>query len=90
MDPTAQIDSQATTRRNARWGLVLFGLYSLVYLSYVLITAFNSQLLADVKLGGVNLAIWFGMGLIGLALVLALFYAWLCRSPAAEAKEGRP
>jgi uncharacterized membrane protein (DUF485 family) len=29
---------------------------------------------------GVNLAIVYGMGLIAAALVLALVYAWLCRT----------
>jgi len=29
---------------------------------------------------GINLAIWSGFGLIGLALVMSLLYSWLCRA----------
>lgn len=81
----AMFDSLATGARNARVGMVLFILYLLVYGAFVAINAFWPEVMSDVKVGGVNLAVSYGLGLIGLALVLALLYAWICRSPVVEA-----
>jgi uncharacterized membrane protein (DUF485 family) len=80
----ATFDSPATSARNARVGMVLFILYLVVYGGFVAINAFWPELMSKVQLGGVNLSVSYGLGLIGLALLLALIYAWLCRSPVAE------
>jgi uncharacterized membrane protein (DUF485 family) len=80
----ATFDSPATSARNARVGMVLFVLYLLVYGGFVAINAFWPDVMSDVQIGGVNLPVSYGLGLIGLALVLALIYAWLCRHPAQE------
>jgi uncharacterized membrane protein (DUF485 family) len=71
---------------NARRGLVLFTIYLTVYAGFVLLSAFGRPVMERIVLGGVNLAVWYGFGLIGGALLLALLYAWLCRR-AAAAKE---
>jgi uncharacterized membrane protein (DUF485 family) len=65
--------------RNARIGLVLFGVYLLVYAGYVLINALDPELMEWTPAAGVNLAIWYGMGLIALAFLLALAYGFVCR-----------
>ena len=70
----------STQAFNARWGVRLFLLYSLCYLSFTLINAFFPEWAEWKPAGGVNLAIWWGMGLIGLAFVLAVIYGLLCRS----------
>ena len=61
----------------------LFGLYLACYLAYTILTAFNRPLMASSTIGGVNLAILSGFGLIGAAIALALLYWWLCRDDAA-------
>ena len=66
-------------KRNARYGLWLFAIYLAFYGGFVLLAAFAPATMERLPLAGVNLAIWYGFGLIVLALVLALFYGWLCR-----------
>ena len=65
--------------RNTRLGLVLFAVYLLFYGGFVLLAAFSPDALAVLPWAGVNLAIWYGFGLIVAALVLALVYGWACR-----------
>jgi uncharacterized membrane protein (DUF485 family) len=56
----------------------LFIVYVVVYAGFVLLAAFKFEALRA-NVGGVNLAIVYGFGLIVLAFVLALLYMWLCR-----------
>lgn len=69
--------------RNSRIGLALFALYLVFYGGFVLIAAFWPQWMEATPLAGVNLAVWYGFGLIGGAFVLAMIYGWACRSAAA-------
>lgn len=66
--------------RNARYGMVLFVLYLLIYGGFVVISAFWPEVMARDALFGVNLAITYGFALIAIAMVLALIYTWLCRA----------
>jgi uncharacterized membrane protein (DUF485 family) len=68
--------------RNSRIGLALFGVYLVFYGAFVLIAAFAPQTMEATPLAGVNLAVWYGFGLIAGALVLALIYGWACRTEA--------
>lgn len=73
-----------TSARNARVGMALFLLYLALYAGFVLLNAFRPQTMETPAFGGVNLAVAYGSGLIGAALVLSLVYAWICRSPSGE------
>ena len=64
---------------NARLGLALFLVYLALYLGFMGIATFDYQLFASTPLGGVNLAILYGLGLIVAALLLALVYMKLCK-----------
>ncbi len=66
--------------RNARIGLWLCGIYVLLYGGFVLLNAFSPSTMEQTPLLGVNLAIWYGFGLIVAAIVLALLYGVLCSS----------
>jgi len=71
----------------------LFGLYLAVYLAFVILTAFDREAMAASPYR-VNVAVLFGFGLIGAAIVLALLYWWLCRddgaaAPGTSAETGR-
>ena len=82
--------------RNTRIGLSLFAVYLLLYGTFVLLAAFSPDVMEATPLAGVNLAIWYGFGLIVAALVLALVYGWVCRLSSrhnrefAERGEGQP
>ncbi len=78
----AEAADPATAARNARYGLILFTLYFAFYAVFVGLNAFAPDAMS-VNVGGINLAVVYGMGLIGAALVLALIYCWLCHAPAA-------
>jgi uncharacterized membrane protein (DUF485 family) len=73
--------------RTTRIGLALFGVYSLIYGAFVLLAAFSSETMEATPLAGVNLAIWYGFGLIVAAIVLALAYGWACRTTSASARD---
>jgi uncharacterized membrane protein (DUF485 family) len=66
--------------RNSRIGLLLFAMYLILYGGFVIIAAFSPETMDATPLAGVNLAIWYGFGLIVAAIVLALIYGWACVS----------
>jgi uncharacterized membrane protein (DUF485 family) len=72
-------DAPHIAARNARVGMVLFVFYSACYAAFVLTCVFAPDRMAARPWAGINLAIWSGFGLLGLALVMSLLYSWLCR-----------
>jgi uncharacterized membrane protein (DUF485 family) len=72
-------DTSSERQYNTRLGMVLFTIYLALYLGFVLINAFNAQVMETIVLAGLNLAIVYGMVLIVFALVLALIYGVMCR-----------
>ena len=72
-------DSPAEAARCSRYGLWLFALYLLLYIGFMGLTAFAPEVIAQTPFAGVNIAVLYGLVLIGMALLLALIYAWLCR-----------
>ena len=66
-------------------GMRLFLIYVLLYLGFMGIVLFWPDVLSWRPLGGVNLAIAYGMGLIASAFVLALIYMVACRGRSPDA-----
>ena len=64
--------------RNTRIGMILFGIYLLLYGGFVFVNAFAADAMEATPIAGVNLAILCGFGLIVAALILALIYGVLC------------
>jgi hypothetical protein len=75
---------ERTDARNRRIGLVLCGLYSLLYGGFVLAAALRARDLAAIRFWGLNLAVLWGFALIVAAIGLSLVYGWLCRRPVAS------
>ena len=65
--------------RNSGYGLFLFAIYLALYAGFMGLNVLYPQLMSTTPLGGVNLAILYGVGLIAAALILALIYMYLCR-----------
>ena len=87
----AHEDHPEVSSANARAGLVLFFVYLAAYSGFMGLAAFAPQVMARPAVGGVNLAITYGMGLIAGALVVAMIYMWICgRNFRAVKQEGRP
>jgi uncharacterized membrane protein (DUF485 family) len=80
--PPTDATPKAEIARNARYGLVLYAVYAVLYAAFMLLTAFAPQVMETVVGYGINLAVLYGLGLIAAAFVLALVYAWLCRAAA--------
>ena len=57
-----------------RTGLILFLCYLIAYGGFMYLAAFRSSLLAKEVLGGVNLAVVYGVALILGAFILAVIY----------------
>ena len=74
--------------RNARIGFWLFCVYLVLYGGFVLLNAFAPQTMEWTPLAGVNLAIWYGFGLIVAALGLALLYGALCHDERPHGGDG--
>jgi uncharacterized membrane protein (DUF485 family) len=73
-----------------RIGLSLFAIYLVLYGGFVLLAAFSPQTMEVTPLAGVNLAIWYGFGLIVAAALLALVYGWASRARADQQKANGP
>lgn len=69
----------AVQAHNARLGLALFGVYVVLYGSFILLAVFRPSVMA-LQLIGVNIAIVYGFTLILGALALALVYMALART----------
>jgi len=78
--PPVDDETEEVATRNARRGMILFLIYLVVYGAYVGLNAFKPAVMDAIPLLGINLAVLYGVGLIVLAMVLALVYAWLCRA----------
>ncbi len=72
-----------------RTDLFLFAVYVLLYAGFMGLTAFSPETMAMRVIGGVNLAIAYGMGLI-LAAVLLAGVATLLRHETSNGRSGRP
>ncbi len=66
--------------RNSLLGLVLFSLYLVLYGGFVLLNTFWPETMDATPFAGVNVAIWYGFGLILAAFLLAIVYGFLCKA----------
>ena len=82
-------DDPATSSRNARYGLVLFAVYLVLYGGFVLINAFVPEEMDRIVWSGLNLAVLYGFALIVAALLISLVYGWLCRRPIGPSTDER-
>ena len=71
-------ENPETISRNSKHGLLLFAVYLIFYAGFMGLNAFKPEVMAQVLPGGINIALWYGMGLIVVALLLALVYMYLC------------
>jgi uncharacterized membrane protein (DUF485 family) len=68
---------------NTRAGVVLLLVYIVFYAGFMALSAFWPAAMAEAPLGGPNLAVLCGFGLIVLALILAVVYMRVCRKSVA-------
>ena len=76
--PPSHDDHPELVLANATLGLKLFALYLVLYLGFVLGSAFAPAFMASTPFLGLNVAVIYGIGLIKAAFLLAVVYVLLC------------
>ena len=66
------------SEKKAKLGIKFFFLYLFFYAGFVAIGVLNYELLAAEVFRGINLAVFYGIGLIVFAVLLGLLYNFLC------------
>ena len=79
--PLQPPEAGAVAAHNCRVGVILFFAYVIFYGGFMVLSAFWPETMGEPFLGGVNLAVVYGLSLILIPLVLALVYMKLCRKP---------
>ena len=73
----AEHTDEKSSAYKTRLGVRMFLIYLVIYSGFVVINSVKPTLMGA-NIGGLNLAIVYGMGLIVLALVMAMIYTNLC------------
>ncbi len=71
-------ETDFASEKKAKLGIKFFFLYLFFYAGFVAIGVLNYELLAYEVIGGINLAIFYGIGLILFAVLLGILYNFLC------------
>ncbi|MBD1432665.1 DUF485 domain-containing protein [Sphingobacterium sp. DN00404] len=79
-------EKESLTKRKSILGIRLFFIYLICYAGFVLIGVFQYELLAFQVLGGLNLALAYGIGLIIFAVILGVVYNYYCTKYEDEAE----
>ncbi|MBU8872008.1 MAG: DUF485 domain-containing protein [Gemmatimonadales bacterium] len=83
--PATESGPDPASRYKSRLGVWMFLFYCLVYAGFVFTNVLSEgEAMQIMVVAGLNLAVVYGMGLIVLALVLALIYNGLCTAKEKE------
>src|SRR5690554_2125523 len=66
------------SKKKARLGIIFFFIYFVFYGGFVTIGVINYELLAIETFWGLNLATFYGIGLIVFAILLGILYNFFC------------
>lgn len=78
---------ESVERYKTKLGAILCLVYALVYAGFVVISVYDVTLMDRLMPFGVNLAIFYGLGLIVFALLLALIYSKSCNAAERDANQ---
>ncbi len=81
--PVTDWSKDKASKFKTRIGIWMFMLYAIIYAGFILINTINPALMAS-DIGGLNLAIVYGFGLIIFALMLAFVYNAICTAAEEE------
>jgi uncharacterized membrane protein (DUF485 family) len=76
--PAVEIGKDNAAARKSKLGVILFVVYTLIYSGFVLIGLTKPELMGLELIGGQNIAIIYGFGLIILAIVMGFVYNYFC------------
>jgi len=75
-----EVESGSEIQRRQSIGLKLLAVFSTVYFGFIGLCVFANTWFASLRFVGVPATVWYGVGLIGLALVIAGIYGHYCRA----------
>ena len=75
--PAVKLGKDNAQGYKTKIGISMFIVYTLVYAGFVVINAVKPSLMQEIVMGQ-TLAVVYGLGLLGFALVLAVIYNALC------------
>jgi uncharacterized membrane protein (DUF485 family) len=76
---SAEVESTETVDRRRRISMVLLGLFTAVYAVFIFLCAFSYSSFSKLLLWDVPAPVWYGLGLIILAIGIAGIYGRLTR-----------
>jgi uncharacterized membrane protein (DUF485 family) len=76
--PASKPEEDNAASQKSRLGLKFFFVYGLVYAGFIVIGVFNPGLMGIRVAWGLNLAIFYGIGLIILAIFMGFIYHMAC------------
>jgi uncharacterized membrane protein (DUF485 family) len=83
--PAQNSGPDPASRYKSRLGVIMFILYCFVYAGFVFTNVLTEgKAMQTIVFAGLNLAVVYGMGLIILALILALIYNAMCTAKEKE------
>jgi uncharacterized membrane protein (DUF485 family) len=77
-EPAAKTGKDPAFAYKRRLGVIMFIVYGAIYAGFVAVNLVSPWLAGTILFGGLNLDIVYGIGLIVLALILALVYNRAC------------
>jgi uncharacterized membrane protein (DUF485 family) len=77
-EPVAVVGKDNAVAKKSRLGVILFIVYTLIYAGFVVIGLTKPELMGVEIIGGQNMAIIYGFGLIILAIVMGFVYNYFC------------
>jgi uncharacterized membrane protein (DUF485 family) len=77
-EPAAKTGKDPAFAYKRRLGVIMFAVYGAIYAGFVIVNLVSPQLAGTTLFGGQNLDVVYGIGLIVLALALALVYNSAC------------
>ncbi|MCX6164931.1 MAG: DUF485 domain-containing protein [Ignavibacteriae bacterium] len=77
-EPAVVIATDNAAAKKSKLGIILFFAYTIIYSGFVLIGLTKPELMGLELMGGQNIAIIYGFGLIVLAIVMGFIYNYFC------------
>jgi uncharacterized membrane protein (DUF485 family) len=77
-EPAVITGKDNAAAKKAKLGVILFIVYTIIYSGFVIIGLTNPELMGLELIGGQNIAIIYGFGLIILAIVMGFVYNFFC------------
>jgi uncharacterized membrane protein (DUF485 family) len=74
----AKLGKDNAEKIKSKVGLILFGVYSVIYAGFVFINTLSPKTMGVKVILGLNLAVFYGFALIILAIIMGIFYNYYC------------